>query len=93
MANKLKYKNKNRNNHGSSLGWNFTEARGLGQDILLKHNPYSDRLIVDRERETVTLTTDGPRIVLMDSRMNRNYDGCTDVFIISLSLFSHTQKY
>jgi hypothetical protein len=41
----------------------------------------------------------------MDRRMNRNYDGCTDVYSLSqnllmekenkllLALYSHTQKY
>ena len=54
------------------------------------------------------MTTDGPRLVLMDNRMNRDYDGCTDEYSLSqnllmekeikfktkilLALFSHTQK-
>jgi len=32
------------------------------------------------------LTTDGPRLVLMGSRMNRNYDGCTDEYSLSQNL-------
>jgi len=38
------------------------------------------------------LTIDGPRLVLMDSRMNRTYDGCTDMHSLSQNLLMEKKK-
>ena len=48
--------------------------------------------MIEREREPVTLTTDGPRLVLMDSRMNRNYDGCTEEYSLSQNLLINGKR-
>jgi hypothetical protein len=89
----------------------MVENRLNGLALLHIHRDVNvDRVkILDEFDTPVTLTTDGPRLVLMDRRMNRNYNRCTErVFINSqpvngkrkqtlkqnlLALSSHTQTY